>query len=196
MIVYKGQGINWHPQSDSLGVSSLKQTWSTHFLVSGSCSLVESLGQLTCFIGCFSCSAISSITTTHSFPTQLTSPLYLICGAALAHLLNTTASYIKSSPRLAWARLRAGSWVLGQSTTWKWRFSTRQVSLLWTSNIWTWSHCCREFARPREWSHPVWLWGWGLHFLSVCLVLVFLIPAPICCIKDMVLLVSPSVKIR
>ena len=54
MIVYKGQGINWHPQSDSLGVSPLKQTQSTHPLVSGLCSLVESLRKLTCFIGCFS----------------------------------------------------------------------------------------------------------------------------------------------
>ena len=54
MIVYKDQGIDWHPQSDSLGVSSLKQTCSTHPIVSGLCRLVESLGQLIFFIGCFS----------------------------------------------------------------------------------------------------------------------------------------------
>ena len=54
MIVYKGQGIDWHPQSDSLGVSPLKQTRSTLTLVSGSCCLVESLRQWICFIGCFS----------------------------------------------------------------------------------------------------------------------------------------------
>ena len=53
MIVYKDQGINWHPQSDSLGVSPLKWTQSTHTFVSGLCHLVESLRQLTCFIGCF-----------------------------------------------------------------------------------------------------------------------------------------------
>ena len=53
MIVYKGQGINWHPQSDSLGVSPLKWTRSTHPFISGLCHLVESLRQLTCFIGCF-----------------------------------------------------------------------------------------------------------------------------------------------
>ena len=46
MIVYKYQGINWHPQSDSLGVSSLKQTHSTPSLISGLCLLVESLGQI------------------------------------------------------------------------------------------------------------------------------------------------------
>ena len=55
MIVYKGQGIDWHPQSDSLGVSPLKQTQSTPSLVSSSCCLVESLRQLICFIGCFNC---------------------------------------------------------------------------------------------------------------------------------------------
>ena len=53
MIVYKSQGIDWHPQSDSLGVSPLKWTHSTHPFVSGLCCLVESLRQLTCFIGCF-----------------------------------------------------------------------------------------------------------------------------------------------
>ena len=53
MVVYKDQGINWHPQSDSLGVSPLKQTHSTHPFVSGLHRLVESLRQLTCFIGCF-----------------------------------------------------------------------------------------------------------------------------------------------
>ena len=53
MIVYKGQGINWHPQTDSLGVSPLKRTRSTHPFISSSRSLVESLRQLTCFIGCF-----------------------------------------------------------------------------------------------------------------------------------------------
>ena len=53
MIVYKSQGINWHPQSDSLGVSPLKRTQLTHPFVSSSCHLVESLRQLTCFIGCF-----------------------------------------------------------------------------------------------------------------------------------------------
>ena len=31
MIVYKNQGINWHPQSDALGVSPLKQTQSHPF---------------------------------------------------------------------------------------------------------------------------------------------------------------------
>ena len=36
MIVYKGQGIDWHPQSDSLGVSPLKWTRSTPTLVSSS----------------------------------------------------------------------------------------------------------------------------------------------------------------
>ena len=46
MIVYKDQEINWHPQSDSLGVSPLKQTRSTPSLVSGICHLVESLGQI------------------------------------------------------------------------------------------------------------------------------------------------------
>ena len=46
MIVYKDQGINWHPQSDSLGVSSLKWTHSTPPLVSGLRHLVESLGQI------------------------------------------------------------------------------------------------------------------------------------------------------
>ena len=54
MIVYKEQGINWHPQSDSLGVLPLKQTYSTHPIVSGLRRLVESLRQLLCFIGCFS----------------------------------------------------------------------------------------------------------------------------------------------
>ena len=53
MIVYKGQGIDWQLQSDSLGVSPLKQTQSTPPLVSSSRHLVESLRQLTCFIGCF-----------------------------------------------------------------------------------------------------------------------------------------------
>ena len=53
MIVYKNQGINWHPQSDSLGVSPLKRTQSTHPLVSGLHCLLESLRQLICFIGCF-----------------------------------------------------------------------------------------------------------------------------------------------
>ena len=53
MIVYKSQGIDWHPQSDSLGVSPLKWTQSTLTLISGSCCLVESLRQLICFIGCF-----------------------------------------------------------------------------------------------------------------------------------------------
>ena len=53
MIVYKDQGIDWHPQSDSLGVSPLKWTQLTHPFVSSSCCLVESLRQLTCFIGCF-----------------------------------------------------------------------------------------------------------------------------------------------
>ena len=46
MIVYKDQGINWHPQSDSLEVSSLKRTCSTPPLVSGLRCLVESLGQI------------------------------------------------------------------------------------------------------------------------------------------------------
>ena len=36
MVVYKGQGIDWHPQSDSLGVSSLKWTQSTPTFISGS----------------------------------------------------------------------------------------------------------------------------------------------------------------
>ena len=31
MIVYKSQGIDWQPQSDSLGVSPLKQTQSPPF---------------------------------------------------------------------------------------------------------------------------------------------------------------------
>ena len=53
MIVYKGQEINWHPQSDSLGVSPLKWTQSTLTLVSGLHCLVEGLRQLICFIGCF-----------------------------------------------------------------------------------------------------------------------------------------------
>ena len=53
MIVYKDQGINWHPQSDSLGVSPVKQTHSTPPMVSGLHCLVESLGQLTCSFGCF-----------------------------------------------------------------------------------------------------------------------------------------------
>ena len=52
--MYTLQGIDWHPQSDSLGVSPLKRTQSTPSLVSSSCHLVESLRQLTCFIGCFS----------------------------------------------------------------------------------------------------------------------------------------------
>ena len=56
MIVYKGQGIDWHPQSDSLGVSPLKRTRLTHPFISSSHCLVESLRQLTCFIGCFSVS--------------------------------------------------------------------------------------------------------------------------------------------
>ena len=51
--ICKSQGIDWHPQSDSLGVSPLKQTQSTHPLVSGLCCLLESLRQLICFIGCF-----------------------------------------------------------------------------------------------------------------------------------------------
>ena len=46
MIVYKDQGIDWHPQSDSLGVSPLKWTHSTPPLVSGLHHLVESLGQI------------------------------------------------------------------------------------------------------------------------------------------------------
>ena len=46
MIVYKDQGIDWHPQSDSLGVSSLKQTHSTPPFISGLCCLVKSLGQI------------------------------------------------------------------------------------------------------------------------------------------------------
>ena len=53
MIVYTDQGIDWHSQSDSLGVSSLKQTCSTHPIISGLCHVVESLGQLICFLGCF-----------------------------------------------------------------------------------------------------------------------------------------------
>ena len=53
MIVYKGQGINWHLQSDSLGVSPLKWTHSAHPIISGLRHLVESLRQLICFIGCF-----------------------------------------------------------------------------------------------------------------------------------------------
>ena len=48
MIVYKGQGIDWHSQSDSLGVSPLKWTHSTHPIVSDLHHLVESLGQSTC----------------------------------------------------------------------------------------------------------------------------------------------------
>ena len=36
MIVYKGQGIDWHSQSDSLGVSPLKRTRLTPTLISGS----------------------------------------------------------------------------------------------------------------------------------------------------------------
>ena len=44
--MYKDQGLNWHPQSDSLGVSSLKQTHSTPPLNSGLHHLVESLGQI------------------------------------------------------------------------------------------------------------------------------------------------------
>ena len=46
MIVYKGQGIDWHPQSDSLGVSSLKWTCSTPPLISGLHRLVKSLMQI------------------------------------------------------------------------------------------------------------------------------------------------------
>ena len=53
IIVYKGQEIDWHPQSDSLGVSPLKWTHSTHPIISGLHHLVESLRQLICFIGCF-----------------------------------------------------------------------------------------------------------------------------------------------
>ena len=53
MIVYKGQGIDWQPQSDSLGVSPLKWIQSTPSLISSSHRLVESLRQLTCFISCF-----------------------------------------------------------------------------------------------------------------------------------------------
>ena len=53
MPVYKDQGINWKPQSDSLGVSPLKQTHSTHPIISGLHCLVEGLRQLICFIGCF-----------------------------------------------------------------------------------------------------------------------------------------------
>ena len=59
MIVYKGQGIDWHPQSDSLGVSPLKWTRSTLTLISGLCCLLESLRQLICFIGCFTFDLIS-----------------------------------------------------------------------------------------------------------------------------------------
>ena len=59
----KGQGIDWHSQSDSLGVSPLKQTHSTDPFVSGLRHLVESLRQLTCFIGCFSCSAANANST-------------------------------------------------------------------------------------------------------------------------------------
>ena len=58
MIVYKVQEIDWHPQSDSLGVSPLKQTCSTHPFISSLRCLVESLRQLTCFIGCFSNSMV------------------------------------------------------------------------------------------------------------------------------------------
>ena len=53
MIVYKGQGIDWHSQSDSLGVSPLKRTQSTHLFISGLRYLVQSLRQLTCSFGCF-----------------------------------------------------------------------------------------------------------------------------------------------
>ena len=60
MIVYKGQGINWHPQSDSLEASPLKWTCSTHPIIGGSHCLVESLRQLTCFIGCFTPTAVES----------------------------------------------------------------------------------------------------------------------------------------
>ena len=53
MPVYKGQGIDWQTQSDSLGVSPLKWTLLTHTFISGLCHLVDDLRQLTCFIGCF-----------------------------------------------------------------------------------------------------------------------------------------------
>ena len=54
MLVYKDQGIDWQPQSDSLGVSPSKQTQSNSTFVSGLCCLVGDLRQLTCFLGCFS----------------------------------------------------------------------------------------------------------------------------------------------
>ena len=68
MIVYKGQGINWHPQSDSLGVSPLKWTCSTHPFVSGLRHLVESLRQLTCFIGCFMPTTVGPCLYAHQLP--------------------------------------------------------------------------------------------------------------------------------
>ena len=71
MIVYKGQGIYWHPQSDSLEVSPLKRTWLTHPLISSSHCLVESLRQLTCFIGCFTVCLISLVMCMVTTNTQL-----------------------------------------------------------------------------------------------------------------------------
>ena len=54
MPVYKVQRIDWQPQSDSLGVSPLKQTQSNFAtFISGLHHLVDDLRQLTCFLDCF-----------------------------------------------------------------------------------------------------------------------------------------------
>ena len=54
MIVYKGQGINWHPQSDSLGDSSFKaDSIQLPTFVSSSKPSSEWPEALTCFVGLF-----------------------------------------------------------------------------------------------------------------------------------------------
>ena len=109
MTVYKDQGINWHPQSDSLGVLPLKWTCSTHPFINGLCHLVESLRQLTCFIGCFT-DLCKMPTLLHSHNKWIITFIDDAPGFAALHFLQYKADTICCFQDLvSWAEAQTGN---------------------------------------------------------------------------------------
>ena len=53
-LCHQDQGIDWHPQSDFLGMFTSKvDSIELYPFISGLCHVVDDLRQLTCFLGCF-----------------------------------------------------------------------------------------------------------------------------------------------
>ena len=109
MIVYKSQESNWQPQSDSLGVSPLKRTQSTPTFISGLCRLVESLRQLTCFIGCFT-DLCKMPTLLHSHNKWIITFIDDAPGFAALHFLQSKADTVCCFQDLvSWAEAQTGN---------------------------------------------------------------------------------------